>query len=134
MPDPSRMLGRQGHRVRAADEQVPGVQTQPDHTAGKNPLDIVRGLDHRADVRVHSGGDRAPPCDRGKSVEVGEQHLPAGVVQDRPRVIPVGPRRRGQDQSARAGGCEALEGLLDLGDRVVRRVMQHDRHKAADGP
>jgi hypothetical protein len=69
-----------------------------------------------------------------ESVKVGEQSPPAGVVKDRPCVIPVGPGRSSENQSSCAGRHKALEGSRDLGDRIVGRLVQHDRHEAANGP
>ncbi len=132
MPDPSRMLGREGHRVGAADEQVPGVQAQADPAAGKHVLDIAAGLDHGANVRVHGRGDPEPACDQGKPVEVGQQHLPAVIVDHRTHVIPGGAGHGSQHERACAGGGEGGQCLLDLGDRVEGRVVQHDGHEAAD--
>ena len=133
MPDPSGMPGREGHRVRTADEQVTRVQAEPDRAAGQHALHIVSSLDHRADVRVQRGSDRTPACHQGKPVEVGEQDLPSGLVEHRPRVIPLGPGRGGEDERARACGGETLERLLDPRDWVMGGIVQDDRYEAADG-
>jgi len=74
------------------------------------------------------------PASRSTVVEVVEQRLPAGVVKDRPHVIPVGPGRSREDQSSCVGRHKFLEGFLDLGDRIVGRIVQHDGDETANGP
>ena len=68
-------------RVRAADEQVPGVEAERDLRSLKYPFHFFPVFDHRAHVRMERDADAAGVRRGGDPVEVGQQGLPAGVVE-----------------------------------------------------
>ena len=51
-------VGRDGHGV-TADEEVPGVEAEPDAAARDDPVGLLAALDHGADVGVQGGGETA---------------------------------------------------------------------------
>ena len=86
MGDPLRVARGDGDRVAAADEQVPGVEAQPDRGCRRAPARSPRRS--RPSCRRAGAGSRVSPRPRGgvgDPVEVGEQRRPAGVVEDRAR-------------------------------------------------
>ena len=112
------------------------VSTQrPTCGAGEHPVDLVAGLDHRADVRVQ-GGDHAPLLGPLRQpVEVGEQRLPPEVVEVRAsrrsrrrRCAP--PARRRPRPDARQASMNASTS----GSGSCSRSWSSDREEAADRP
>ena len=92
MHDPLRRPRPSADRVRAADQQVAGVQAQRDPRAGQQPVHVRAGLDHGADVRVQAGRARrgrrrARPA--GRALRTGSAH-PAASSSGRP-VVAVEP-------------------------------------------
>ena len=121
------------HRVTAADEQVAGVEAQPDAAAGEHPVGLLARLDHGADVRVQRGGEAASGGSLLEPVEVAQQRLPAGVVEHGTGVVALLPGRGGEHDGRGARRDEALHRPLDLGERVVARVVQHHGDELPDG-
>ena len=132
MRDAVRGLPGQLGRVGAADQQVAGVQAQRDGRAFQHALHFAAALDHGADVRVQDGADAAPGGQGGEPVEVGQQSLPAGLVEVGPGVVAVAAGGGGQHEDACAGGVVAVEQPLDPGHRVVAGLVQDDGGEAAD--
>ena len=111
---------------------MPGVQAEQDGTAVEDTLDLVPVFDHGAHVRVQHGLNAAGGGDRGDPVEVGEQGLPAVVVEGGPGVVPVEAGGRGQDEGMCVAGGVPVEDAFDIGRWVVAGDMQEDRREAAD--
>jgi hypothetical protein len=127
-----RLAGQHG-RVGAADEQMPGIQAQGDPGAVQDLLYLLAGLDHGADVGMQYRPDAAARGQLGQPVEVGEQHHPAVVVEQRPGVIALGAGDRRQDQDARARGGVAVQEPVDLGHGVVGADVEEQGGEPADG-
>jgi hypothetical protein len=94
------VLGGQRDRVRTADEEMAGVNAQADPRAGENPLGLLTRLHHGPHVRVHAGDQATRGGPVGDPVEVAEHHRPAGIVENRARVVPLDAGERGQDHHA----------------------------------
>ena len=105
-------------RVGAADQQVTGVQAQRHRRALEDPLDLVAGLDHGADVRVQHGAARRARlhgrrCGRGFAAAAPSRRrrVPGGCHIRRARRPPTAPAfwrrsrrsRRGCGRSPAAG-------------------------------
>ena len=119
--DPVRVLRlRDGDRVAAADEQVTGVEAQPDAAAGEHPVGLLARLDHGADVRVQGGGEAASGGSLLDPVEVAQQRLPSRCrrARDGRRSPPARSPRRAR-RSRRAPATSAVHRPLDLGEGVV---------------
>src|SRR6266568_4176585 len=121
--DAVRGLPGQLGRVGAADQQVAGVQAERDGRALKHPLDLLAALHHGADVRVQHGTDAARGGQAGEPVEVGEQRLPARLVQVGPGVVAVLAGGGGQHEGPGAGGVVTVEQAVDLRRGVVARLV-----------
>ena len=83
MTDAVGVVADERHRVDPADQQVAGVEAPGDVGVRERLLDVVRGLDQRADVRVQDelealGGDEV-----GERAQVRARALPAVVVERR---------------------------------------------------
>jgi hypothetical protein len=130
--DPLRGLPGQLGRVGAADQQVPGVQAERDLRAVQHPLHLVRVLHHGSDVRVQHGAHLVLGGQRGQPVQVGQQGVPAGLVQGGALVVAVQPGDRGQHQGVRAGRGVRLQQGRHLGQRVVVGAVQQQRGEAPD--
>ncbi len=87
--DPLGMGGGEGHRIRAPDQQVTGVDAEPDPRPGEDALGLLARLDHGPDVGVQRRHHTAGPGTVRDPVEVAEQDGPAGIVQLGPVVVPV---------------------------------------------
>jgi hypothetical protein len=72
------------------------------------------------------------PRAAGEPVEVGEQRLPARLVQVGPGVVAVPAGGSGQHQDAGVRRVVPVEQPLDLRRRVVSGLVQHHRGEAAD--
>ena len=133
MPDPVGVLPRDGDRVAAADEEVPGVEAEEDARAGEDPVGLGPRLDHRPDVGVEGrdepvrGGRVADP------VEVGEQRVPLLVIEDGTAVVALAAVDGGDDEDPRVRREEGVHRGLGLGKRVPVPVVEHERDELADG-
>ena len=119
-------------RIGAADQQVTGVQAQRDRRAVKDAAHVVVRLHDGADMRVKAGLHPAVGRTLHEPVEGVEQALPCDLVKHRALVVALGAGCRREHQNTRAGGDEAVERPIDLRDRVVAVVVQHDRNESAD--
>ncbi len=130
---PVRTLLRDGDRVAAADQQVPGVEAQADAAAAQHPFGLLAGLDHGADVGVQGRLEATRGGGHVEPVEIAEEGGPALGVEHRAGVVPLGPGRRREHERGGVRGDETVHGQVDLGERVVVRVVQDDRDELADG-
>ena len=133
MGDPIGVGDSDRDRVSSPDEQVAGVEAEPDPRPGEHPLRLVAALDHRADVGVQRRGQAAGGHRVVEPVEVGQQGGPARLVELGPGVVALRPRGRSEDDRGRAGREQPSEGCLDVGERVVVRVVEQHGHELADG-
>ena len=132
MADPVGGCPCEGHRVGAADQEVAGVEGEPDRAPVEDAIDFVRPLDHRADVGVKRGLDALLTGDVADPVQVGEEQLPLRLIEGRALVVPLQAGGGGEHQAGRAGGTEVRQRALDVGQRVPAVVEQHDRDEPAD--
>ena len=93
-----------------------GVDAQADARTLEDPLGLRAALDHGAHVRVQRGLDPAARGVVGDPVEVGEQGLPAALVELGTGVVPVpaGPGR--EHHHAGLGGQALVDERVDARD------------------
>ena len=132
MRDPLGLLDGDCDRVAAADEEVTGVQAEPDAGAGEHPVGLLPGLDHRPDVRVERRGEPAVDRRVGDPVEVGQEGGPPGLVELGALVVPLRAGGGGEDDGRGLRRDEPGHRRLDDGKGVDRRVVEDDRHELTD--
>ena len=76
--------------------------------------------------------DPAPGGQGGEPVEVGEQRLPAGLIEVGPGVVTVAAGGGGQHERSRVSRVVPVEQPLDSGRRVVGGLVQDHGSEAAD--
>ena len=120
---------RDGHGVTAADEEVPGVEAEPDAAARED-----RSVSSPLSTMVPTWGCRVAFRPRTAAASRSRSRLPSKVSQ--PASSSTGGRRTlGPSLRPappwRPGGDEPVHRALDLGERVVLEVVQDDRHELA---
>ena len=84
-------------------------------------------------MRVQRGLDAAADGVVGDPVQVGEQGLPAGVVELGTGVVAFAAGAGRQDDHAGLGRQALVDERVHAWHRVVARVVQHRHVEAADG-
>ena len=110
-------------RVAAADQQVPGVEAQADAAAAQHPFGLLTGNDHGADVGVQSSSPATLGGGHVEPVEIAEEGGRALGVEHRAGVVPLGSGRRREHERGGVRGDETVHGRVDLGERVVARIV-----------
>ena len=134
VPHPPARGPRDGCGIAAADEHVAGVEAEAHVRAREQPLDVLRSLDDRSDVRVHDDFELRRVRDGLDERQRLEQRRPLGIGELGPLLVPVATRRGREHEEIGPEGAEAVCLLLDRRELGVTAsaVVKHRRYEATD--
>ena len=121
------------HRVDAADQQVAGIEAPGDVGVRERPLDVVRGLDERADVGVQHerqpfGGDEVGELAQLRRRRAASRRRRAATGADHVVVLH---QRGDEDVGARGGELRGRAASVLVGELARARRPARTRRPAA---
>ena len=131
--DPLGVIADERGGIDPADQEMPGVEAPADVGDGERALDVGRGLDERADVRVQHEREAVPGDDLVDLGEMARQKLPAGVAELRcARDHAASTTAAATNTSAPAAASSAAIRSASARAASRRRLVQDERDEGGD--